>query len=109
LPVVSLGRLLGQQRESLNGAESLQIVVLTNGKSRLGVVVDRLFSRGELFVKDIHPQLAALPGVGGASILGNGRVVLILDGEDLFRLAEKTAGSEALLGHVDPADRRHVA
>jgi chemotaxis protein histidine kinase CheA len=41
-----------------------------------------------LFTKDIHPRLAALPGVGGASILGDGRVVLILDGAAIYRLAE---------------------
>ena len=54
----------------------------------VGIEVDSMVGRRELFVKDIHPRLAALPGVGGASIMGDGKVVLILDGEALFRLAE---------------------
>jgi two-component system, chemotaxis family, sensor kinase CheA len=52
------------------------------------VTVDEFVGRQELFTKDIHPRLAALPGVGGASILGDGRVVLILDGPAIYRLAE---------------------
>jgi chemosensory pili system protein ChpA (sensor histidine kinase/response regulator) len=54
----------------------------------LGVSVSEFVGRQELFTKDIHPRLSALPGVGGASILGDGRVVLILDGAAIYRLAE---------------------
>ena len=43
--------------------------------------------RQELFVRDIHPRIAAIPGIGGAAVLGDGRVVLIVDGGDLFQLA----------------------
>jgi chemotaxis protein histidine kinase CheA len=74
------------------------IVVLSDGQRTLGVSVDEFVGRQELFTKDIHPRLAALPGVGGASILGDGRVVLILDGAALYRLAEnfKPSGSLSL-------------
>jgi chemotaxis protein histidine kinase CheA len=74
------------------------IVVLSDGQRTLGVSVDEFVGRQELFTKDIHPRLAALPGVGGASILGDGRVVLILDGAALYRLAEhfKPAGALSL-------------
>lgn len=91
LPVVHLSYLLGRTRMA-NIPQSMAIVVLSNGRHRVGIEVDKMHRRQELFVKDIHPQLAALPGVGGASILGDGRVVLILDGEDLIRLAERTGG-----------------
>ena len=64
------------------------VVVLSDGQRTLGVSVSEFVGRQELFTKDIHPRLAALPGVGGASILGDGRVVLILDGAALYRLAE---------------------
>jgi len=39
-------------------------------------------------VRDIHPRIAAIPGIGGAAVLGDGRVVLIIDGGDLFQLAQ---------------------
>ncbi len=64
------------------------IVVLGFGGRRLGVQVDRVVRRQELFVRDIHPRIASIPGIGGAAVLGDGRVVLIIDGGDLLQLAQ---------------------
>lgn len=38
------------------------------------------------------PRLASFPGVGGASVLGDGRVVLVLDGEQLLQMAARGVG-----------------
>jgi len=88
LPLVRLSRLLGFPCAEKEGADQVAVVV-TNGPHTLGVLVDRVQARQELYTKDIQAALASLPGVGGASILGDGKVVLILDGESLFKLAEK--------------------
>jgi len=86
LPIVRLEELLGFKQISQEPHKF--VVVLSDGQRTLGVSVDEFVGRQELFTKDIHPRLAALPGVGGASILGDGRVVLILDGPAIYRLAE---------------------
>jgi chemotaxis protein histidine kinase CheA len=86
LPIVRLEELLGFKQTSHEPHKF--VVVLSDGQRTLGVSVDEFVGRQELFTKDIHPRLAALPGVGGASILGDGRVVLILDGPAIYRLAE---------------------
>ena len=86
LPIVRLEELLGFKQVS--DEPHRFVVVLSDGQRTLGVTVDEFVGRQELFTKDIHPRLAALPGVGGASILGDGRVVLILDGPAIYRLAE---------------------
>lgn len=88
LPLVPMGEVLGFRDHNRFVAKSYTAVLVSNGQQLVGMEVDRVIGRRELFVKDIHPQLAALPGVGGASILGDGKVVLILDGEALLRLAE---------------------
>jgi two-component system, chemotaxis family, sensor kinase CheA len=88
LPLVYMGDLLGFERKAGAKARYRAAVVVSNGQQMVGVEVDRMIGRRELFVKDIHPRLAALPGVGGASIMGDGKVVLILDGEALLRLAQ---------------------
>lgn len=88
LPLAYMGDLLGFGGEMDNSTKSRAAVVVSNGSQMIGIVVDRMIGRRELFVKDIHARLAALPGVGGASIMGDGKVVLILDGEVLLRLAE---------------------
>lgn len=88
LPLAHVADLLGFPRRPASGGCRVA-VVLGNGQHTLGLIVDRTLGRQELFIKDIHPRLMALPGVGGASILGDGRPVLIVDGEGLLRLAEK--------------------
>jgi chemotaxis protein histidine kinase CheA len=88
LPLVNMADLLGFKRIEKSHVAHRSAVVISNGQQMVGIEVDSMVGRRELFVKDIHPRLAALPGVGGASIMGDGKVVLILDGEALFRLAE---------------------
>lgn len=88
LPLVNMADLLGFKRVEKSHVAHRSAVVISNGQQMVGIEVDSMVGRRELFVKDIHPRLAALPGVGGASIMGDGKVVLILDGEALFRLAE---------------------
>ncbi|HYD29679.1 MAG TPA: ATP-binding protein [Azospirillaceae bacterium] len=89
LPVVHLSDALGfpsPDAEPPADRERL-IVVLRRDDRRIGVEIDRLLRRGDLFVRESHPGLVAVPGVGGVSLLNDGRVVVILDGDDLFRLA----------------------
>jgi two-component system chemotaxis sensor kinase CheA len=95
LPIYQLGPLLGFNSMD-DYSSDLVVIILSDGKQRMGVVVDRSYQRQELFVKDIHEQLITLPGVSGASILRDGAVVLILDIDDLFKLAVKR-GENALL------------
>lgn len=87
LPISYLAFLLGfgQPKPS----DRVTIVVLNDGQSTLGIHVDEVINRSELYMKDVHQGIVNLPGVGGASILGNGRVVLVLDGEDILNLATK--------------------
>jgi len=95
LPIYRLGPLLGYYSEQSED-KVLVVAVISDGKQRIGVVIDRSYQRQELFIKDIHKQLTALPGVSGAAILGDGKVVLIVEVEDLFILANKQ-GKTALL------------
>jgi len=55
------------------------VVVVATGGRRFGLVVDSLLGEEELVVKPLEDQLLASPLVSGASILGDGTVVLILN------------------------------
>lgn len=93
LPLYNLAMLLGTDAGSHSNGDALEVVIMTDGIYRIGLLVDRILGRPEVFVRDIHPDLARLPGVGGASILGDGRVVIILDCDNLFELALSHAQS----------------
>ncbi len=71
--------------------EGLSIVVITAAGRRMGVIVDTFVRRQEVVIKPLAPYLASLPGISGASILGDGGVVLILDPLELIQLAVQEA------------------
>lgn len=90
LPLYGLGDLLGMTGPGPSAERPFEpIVVASNGRQMIGLEVDAIEHRQELFLKDLDPRLASFPGVGGASVLGDGRVVLVLDGEELIQLAAR--------------------
>jgi two-component system chemotaxis sensor kinase CheA len=75
LTLVHLDHLSRQRRE----ARRMFIVVVALGERRFGLVVDRLIGEEELVIKALDDHLVATDLVSGASILGDGTVVLILN------------------------------
>ncbi|HBP89644.1 MAG TPA: chemotaxis protein CheA [Nitrospiraceae bacterium] len=61
------------------------VVVVSIGEQQFGVVVNRLRAQEEVVIKSLGEFLATVKGVAGATITGDGRVVLILDMADLVR------------------------
>ena len=49
------------------------------GDLRVGLVVDELVGQQQVVVKSLEANYGSVDGIGGATILGNGRVALILD------------------------------
>jgi two-component system, chemotaxis family, sensor kinase CheA len=87
LPVYRLADLLWQGAADAGSAPAfLSIVIISNGRETIGLEVDRVRRRQELFLKDLHPLLAACPTVTGAAVLGDGRIVLLLDADELIQL-----------------------
>jgi two-component system chemotaxis sensor kinase CheA len=69
----------------------LPVVVVSTGGRRMGIIVDAFMRRQEMVIKPLAPYLASLPGISGASIMGDGGVVLILDPAELLMLAIQEA------------------
>jgi len=89
LPLYPLGAVLGIDGEATAGPTVQPVVVTSNGRQMIGLEVDAIEYRQELFLKDLHPLLTRFPVIGGASMLGDGRVVLVLEGEELIQLAAR--------------------
>jgi two-component system chemotaxis sensor kinase CheA len=87
VPLVDLREALGLESERAQAKTDRAFVILVGeAERRLGLVVDKLHGEHELVVKPIEDPLVRSPGVAGASILGDGKVVLILN---LRGIAEK--------------------
>ncbi|GBD30920.1 Chemotaxis protein CheA [bacterium HR32] len=84
LPIVSVHEALGLPAPE----EADRVVcVVTGGRRRVGLWVDRVIGEGEVVVKPLGAYLGDVPGASGATILGDARVALILDPAALVRLA----------------------
>ena len=77
LPIVRLSRLFGiQTRRRRRGFTCSSI---GTGAAALGLAVDRIVGQREIVVRAIADPLVRVDGISGATDLGDGRVVLILD------------------------------
>ena len=76
-PLHNLSGLLGEARSPAQGYCTL--LLLRSGLQRIALEVDELLRNQEIVVKHLSPQLARVPGVTGATVLGDGRVVLIIN------------------------------
>lgn len=84
LPIVYLRKQLGLEKaksDSVENSESeiLNIVVLQADDRQFGLVVDSINDTEEIVVKPLSQQLKGIPIYAGATIMGDGRVALILD------------------------------
>ena len=68
-------------------ADPLLVVIVQNGETTIGLVVDQLIGMQEVVLKSLEKNYRAVPGLSGASILGDGRVSLILDIDALISMA----------------------
>jgi two-component system, chemotaxis family, sensor kinase CheA len=84
IPLHALSRLLGIAEAERKDAH-LQLVVVSTGTEFIGLEVDQILRFQDLFLKNLHPLLATIPAIGGASVLGDGRPVLVLDAGGLAR------------------------
>jgi chemosensory pili system protein ChpA (sensor histidine kinase/response regulator) len=74
-----LPRLLGQGEHNAEIGRHNAVLMLSSGENRLAIHVDQILRNQEVVLKSIGPQLARVPGVVGATVLGTGQVVLIID------------------------------
>jgi two-component system chemotaxis sensor kinase CheA len=105
LPLLRLGR---PQALGANAKSKLFVLVIMVGERKYGLIVDVLEGEEELVIKALDDQTFSTDLVSGASILGDGRVVLILSlpavVEHVARARPQEAGfatSGLLLSHTD--------
>lgn len=89
LPLYPLGHLLNLPHTRMALHDQQDVMVIHHEQRQIGLVVDQLHSRQELFLRELHPDLRQIPGVGGVSLLGSGEVVIVLDPAALFSLAQQ--------------------
>ncbi|WP_214776862.1 chemotaxis protein CheA [Exiguobacterium sp. s22] len=81
VPLVYLKEMFGIDSETKS---QFPVVVVRKGNKLVGVVVNDLIGQQEIVMKPLGTYLEGIPAISGATILGDGRVALIVDSNDLF-------------------------
>ncbi len=91
IPMMNLNQLLDFDSKCYNIDEKPYVIIIGLADKKLGVIVDRFLGQEEVVIKSLGKFLGNTEGIAGATILGDGRIRLIVDMIGLFNVAKKLA------------------
>ncbi len=109
VPLVQLCVLLDIDSSASASDERVIIITDAGEGARFGIVVDELCGHQQVVVKSIEESYGSVPGIAGATILGNGRVAFILDVEKLSDIASSQNVQTGVTRFVNGESRAAVA
>ncbi|MDH3937991.1 MAG: chemotaxis protein CheA, partial [candidate division Zixibacteria bacterium] len=92
IPLINLSHIINNDSKGFEMTEKPYIVVVGLAEKKLGMMIDRFLGQEEVVIKSMGQYLGSTTGVAGATILGDGRIRLIVDLIGLFKLARKLGG-----------------
>jgi two-component system chemotaxis sensor kinase CheA len=88
LPVVSLGEMLNSKSRPADAERGILVIVEAEG-CKTALYVDDLVGQHQVVIKSLESNYRKVRGVSGATIMGDGKVALILDVEALVRMSRR--------------------
>ncbi|MBN1889474.1 MAG: chemotaxis protein CheA [Thermoflexales bacterium] len=82
--------LRGASEAAAGGAAKKAVVAVAWGKLQVGLIVDRIIGKQEIVIKPLGPVIGNTPGLAGCTIMGSGRIALIVDVPGLVNMASRT-------------------
>jgi two-component system chemotaxis sensor kinase CheA len=95
-PLIDIGRELGVRDEFANPLESVALIVETEVSARCGLLVDAIHDQRQVVIKSLEANYRQVPGIAAATILGDGRVALILDVDTIVATTKGPSASACL-------------
>ncbi len=95
IPYSALYQLLHLEAEHTRPTEGI-LVIIKDGQKKMALLVDEIIGQEQVVIKSIKENMEQVDGVAGVTIMGDGKVAIILDVSSLFRLVRKAdySGSE---------------
>jgi two-component system chemotaxis sensor kinase CheA len=87
LPLIALHKLFNIEPKITNPAEGILVLLEAEGK-KIALLVDELVGQYQVVIKSLETNYRKVPGISGATIMGDGRVALIIDVGALVKLAQ---------------------
>jgi chemosensory pili system protein ChpA (sensor histidine kinase/response regulator) len=104
--IYELSHLLNMPASRIVDEAQLPLLMTRTGDQRAAVRIDGVIGSREIVVKSVGPQISSVPGIFGATIMGDGSVVMILDLAPLVRrsaaLRERAEAGEVAMPVITP-------
>lgn len=94
LPILDLAETLGFKRSE--HGDIFSVIVIESQDEKIGLIVDDLIGQQEIVIKSLADILGDINGIGGATILGDGQVALILDQSTLIEGRSESIGKNSI-------------
>jgi len=78
LPLARMENIIGKTKHE-KSTKGQYVIIVGWAEKRVGIVVDSLLGQKEIVIKSLGKYLGDVPGIAGSTILGDGRVILIID------------------------------
>lgn len=95
VPIIPLGRLDGSQSDAIDPCKGVLVIVETERCGQAALLVDAITDQRQFVIKSLDAHYRSVESVAGATILGNGRVALIVDVDHLVQFAGTTVELKA--------------
>jgi two-component system chemotaxis sensor kinase CheA len=89
VPIVDIGCVLGYRSAPLNPAEAVILLVEQEGGARAALAADAIQGQRQVVIKSLEANYRQVEGIAAATILGDGRVALILDVDGLIAMRRR--------------------
>ncbi|MGB0682180.1 MAG: chemotaxis protein CheA [Magnetovibrionaceae bacterium] len=102
VPLIFLREVFNLQGAAMNPWEGLVIVAEAEGEGKIGIVVDEILGQQQVVIKSLEDNYGQIDGVAGATILGSGKVALILDAMGLKPIVNRMHTDNRMLPEQVP-------
>jgi two-component system chemotaxis sensor kinase CheA len=96
IPLIYLHRVFNVSQAVADASQALTVLV-ESGQQKLGLVVDELIGQQQVVIKSLEANTAPIKGVSGATILGDGKVSLILEIDHIREMCLADTGTNPTL------------
>jgi two-component system chemotaxis sensor kinase CheA len=97
VPIVDVGLALGYAEQVLAPEDSVALLVECEGGARAVLLVDEIHGQRQVVIKSLEANYRAVPGIAAATVMGDGRVALILDVDAVVLATRAGARAEPAL------------
>lgn len=88
IPYTGLFKLLNLEADHTSPTEGI-LVIMKDGRKKMALLVDDIIGQEQVVIKSMKENMEQVDGIAGATIMGDGKVAIILDVSTLFRLARQ--------------------